>query len=64
MVTPAMIKQWKNVKLLIVDEIPFSTEDQMNKLNNNLNMIRRRIGIPDYIESTNMVYGGYSVIFS
>jgi hypothetical protein len=63
-VTPAMMKQWKNVKLLIIDEISFSTEDQMNKLNNNLNMIRRRIGIPDYIDPTNMVYGGYSVIFS
>jgi hypothetical protein len=63
-VTPAMINQWRNVKLLIVDEISFSTTDQMKNLNNKLNMIRRRIGIPDYIEASDMVYGGYSVIFS
>ena len=62
-ITKAMIEKWKYVKLLIVDEVSFSTVDQMNKLNNRLNFIRRRLG-GHQSNNNDMLFGGFSIIFS
>ena len=62
-VTKDMIEKWKNVKLLIIDEVSFTTVDQMNKLNERLNFIRRRLG-GHQSNSNDMMFGGFSIIFS
>lgn len=64
-VTTEMVSVWKDVKVLIVDEISFGTVGDIEKLNDRLNMIRRKL-MNDMMKSlpANMIFGGYSVIFS
>ncbi len=34
---------WEQVRILIIDEVSFSSEDQMDKLNTHLNLVSRKI---------------------
>lgn len=63
-ITDAMMKPWKNVKLLIVDEISMSTDDMMNKLSDYLNHFRRCVDPTSHFISDKMIFGGYSIIYS
>jgi hypothetical protein len=62
-ISPGMLQNWEQVQMLIIDEISFSTCDQMEKLNSRLNMIRRRLCSGGKGLSPNMIFGGYSIIF-
>ena len=64
-ITLDMIAVWRDVKILIVDEISFGTVKDMEKLNDRLNMIRRRLlrGTSNALDP-NMEFGGFSIIFS
>jgi hypothetical protein len=55
-----MIKIWDQ---LIIDEISFSTEDQMGKLNTCLYHVWRKQSDCFDVISLNMIFGGYSIIF-
>ena len=64
-VTMDMIRIWKDVKVLIVDEISFGTVGNMEKMNDMLNMIRRKLMTEMNTPlPANMIFGGYSIIFS
>ena len=58
------INFWGNVKILIIDEISMATTSQMNKLNDRLNMYKRYIAHEGHSIQPDMVFGGYSIIFS
>ena len=62
-VTPDMLHTWDQVRMLIIDEISFSTNDQMERLNQRLNHIRRKICSGKKVLSPNLIFGGYSIIF-
>ena len=62
-VTPDMLHTWDQVRMLIIDEISFSTNDQMEKLNQRLNHIRRKLCSGKKVLSPNLIFGGYSIIF-
>ena len=52
------------MKVLIVDEISMASVNTIRKLNNCLNQFKREIAT-DYDDlPTNMIFGGYSIIFS
>ena len=40
-----MMNTWEQVRILIIDEVSFSLEDQMDKLNAHLNHVRRKIPV-------------------
>ena len=54
---------WEQVRILIIDEVSFSPEDNMDKLNAYLNHIRRKLSGGKEVLSPNMIFGGYSIIF-
>jgi len=55
---------WKNVKILIIDEISMASVDIINKLNSHLNKFRREVASEYHNLPPNMVFGGYHIIFS
>jgi hypothetical protein len=61
-----MIDEWKDVTILIIDEISFGTKDQMDTLNDRLNMVKRRLMRETSTTplSPSMVFGGYHIILS
>jgi hypothetical protein len=54
---------WKDVKILIVDEISMASVELINKLNQRLNKFRREVAYEYHDLPTNMIFGGYSIIF-
>lgn len=54
---------WKDVKILIIDEISMATVEMINKLNQRLNKFRREVAYKYHDLPTNMIFGGYSIIF-
>jgi hypothetical protein len=58
------ISLWENVKVLIIDEISMASISMINKLNNRLNKFRREVAYEHHDLPTNMIFGGYSIIFS
>ena len=58
------MREWENVKMLIVDEISMAGDPTMKKLNKRLNKIRRHLSPASPIVKPTMVFGGYSIIFS
>ena len=63
-ITDAMMRQWKDVKILIIDEVSMATDDLMNKLNRYLNHFRRCVDPTSHVISSQMIFGGYSIIYS
>ena len=63
-ITDSMKREWKNVKILIVDEVSMATEDTMCKLNDYLNDFRRCADPHSHLISDKMIFGGYSIIFA
>ena len=58
-----MMNTWEQVRILIIDEVSFSPEDQMDKLNARLNLVRRKLSGGNEVLSPNMIFGGYLIIF-
>jgi hypothetical protein len=58
------ISLWKNVKVLIIDEISMASVDLINKLNSHLNKFRKEVAYEYHDLPPNMVFGGYHIIFS
>jgi len=54
---------WKDVKILIIDEISMATVEMINILNQRLNKFRREVAYKYHDLPTNMIFGGYSIIF-
>lgn len=63
-ITSQMVQVWKNVKVLILDEISMGTVSQMNRLNGNMNRFRKEVSCDGEVIPINMVFGGYHIIFS
>ena len=63
-ISDAQMERWRDVKVLILDEISMGTVSQMKKLSDHMNMFRKNVATNEYTFPTNMVFGGYSVIFS
>lgn len=63
-ITDTMIRDWRNVKILIVDEVSMGTNDLMDKLNDYLNHFRRTFDCINNVIKPNMIFGGFSIIFS
>ena len=59
-----MMNYWKDVKVLIVDEISMATVSLINKLNDYLNHFKRSTADESCQIPVNMIFGGYSIIFS
>ena len=60
----SMKREWKSVKMLIVDEVSMATEDMMGNLNGCLNDYRKCADPQSYLISDQMIFGGYSIIFA
>ena len=63
-ITDSMKREWKDVKVLIVDEVSMATENMMHKLNDSLNDYRRCSDPHSYLISDQMIFGGFSIIFA
>lgn len=59
-----MMNRWKNVKMVIVDEISMADNRIMNKFNMVLNKIRKHISPSSQFIKPSMVFGGFPIIFS
>jgi hypothetical protein len=59
-----LISFWQDVKLLTIDEISMASVQMINELNNFLNKFRREVANEYHDLPTNMIFGGYSIIFS
>lgn len=55
---------WKDVKVLIVDEISMASVDFIYTLNSRLNKFRKEVASEYHDLPPNMVFGGYHIIFS
>ena len=58
-----MMRIWDQVRMLIIDEIWFSTKDQMEKMNACLNLVQRKRSNGNEVLSPNIIFDGYSIIF-
>ena len=56
-------KTWEQVCMLIIDEISFSTEDQMEKLNAFLILVQWKRSNGNEALSLFVIFGGYLIIF-
>lgn len=63
-ITQLDMERWSNVKVLIIDEISMGTVSDMKRLNYLLNKFRKNNATPYEPIPPNMVFGGYSIIFS
>ncbi len=54
---------WDQVCMLMIDEISFSSEDQMDKLNVHLNRGQRKRSNSNEVLSPNMIFGRCMIIF-
>jgi hypothetical protein len=54
-ITDDMIREWKHVRLLIVDEVSFAKKSELQKLSDNLRILR---------ETQLSLYGGLPIIFA
>lgn len=63
-ITNEMMSKWDNVRVVVVDEVSMAKKNDMNKLNEHLNLTRRRRQPNSHHISSNMIFGGYSIIFS
>ena len=62
--TDKLAGPWKDVKVLILDEISMATDGVINRLNENMNFFRKATMSNRRHIKPNMVFGGYHVIFS
>ena len=54
-ITDALCEEWKHVKILVIDEVSFLSDKDMETLDKQLRKLTKR---------HNMLYGGVSIIFS
>ena len=57
------MKQWDNVKMVVVDEISMAANKTMKKFNGVLNKTRKRRNPASSVITPTMIFGGYSIIF-